>query len=211
MYRPRYPSSPPRFLLLAALAIGFAAGVASAPASGAPLAVSVTDSAGKPLEGAIVTVAVAGAPKVAAPGATAQMAQQNRQFSPQIIVVQAGTSVNFPNLDTVRHHVYSFSPIKPFELKLYAGTPMAPIVFDKVGTAVLGCNIHDRMSGWVVVVDTPYFAKTDADGHARIDVPEGEHVLRAWHPQQADSATPVERRVKAGQPVSVQLTFAPGI
>jgi plastocyanin len=200
----------PRIFLAAALSLGAATAGLSATASAAPLAVTVTDSAGKPLEGAIVTVSVPGAPKVAPPGTTAQMAQQNRQFSPQIIVVQAGTSVNFPNLDTVRHHVYSFSPIKPFELKLYAGTPAAPIVFDKVGTAVLGCNIHDRMSGWVVVVDTPYFAKTDAAGQARIDVPEGEHVLHAWHPQQTDSATPVERRVKAGTPVSVQLSFAQG-
>ena len=187
------------------LAACCSAGVASA----APLVVTVTDAAGKPLEGAIVTVAIAGAAKVAAAGTTAQMAQQNRQFAPQVIVVQAGTAVSFPNFDTVRHHVYSFSPVKPFELKLYAGTPSAPIVFDKLGTAVLGCNIHDRMSGWVVVVDTPYFAKSDGAGHARIEVPDGEHLLRAWHPQQSDTAAPVERRVRAGTPVGVQLAFAP--
>jgi plastocyanin len=190
-----------RFLSLAACAAW--------PAFAAPLVVTVTDAAGKPLEGAVVTVSVAGAAKVAPAGTTAQMAQQNRQFSPQIIVVQAGTAVSFPNLDTVRHHVYSFSPIKTFELKLYAGTPSTPIVFDKVGTAVLGCNIHDQMSGWVVVVDTPYFARTDAAGQAKIDVPEGEHVLHAWHPLRPDDA-PVERRVRAGTPVTVPLAFSPG-
>ena len=179
------------------------------PALGAPLAVTVTDAAGKPVEGAVVTVSVGGAAKVAAPGTTAQMAQQNRQFVPQILVVQAGTSVSFPNRDTVRHHVYSFSPIKRFELKLYAGTPSEPVVFDKVGIAVLGCNIHDQMSAWVVVVDTPYFGKTDAAGQVQIDVPEGEHRLHAWHPVRAELATPVERAVRAGTPVTVRLGAAP--
>ena len=170
----------------------------------------MTDAAGKPLEGAVVTVNVAGAPRVAAAGTTAQVAQQGRQFVPQITVVQAGTSVTFPNLDTVRHHVYSFSPVKPFELKLYAGTPSAPILFDKVGMSVLGCNIHDKMAGWVVVVDTPYFARSDAAGVARLDVPEGEHRLRAWHPQQTDVAEPLERKVRAGAPLAVRLSYAPG-
>ena len=188
-------------LLLAALAAD--------PALAAPLVVTVTDAAGRAVEGAVITVSVAGGAKAAAPGATAQMAQQNRQFVPRILVVQAGTAVSFPNLDTVRHHVYSFSPIKPFELKLYAGTPSAPIVFDKPGTAVLGCNIHDKMSAWVVVVDTPYFGKTDATGHAQLDVPEGEHLLRAWHPMQAEPAVPIERLARAGSPVALRLTIAP--
>jgi len=96
--------------------------------------------------------------------------------------VTVGTPVNFPNFDTVRHHVYSFSPIKPFELKLYAGVPQAPIIFDKPGTAVLGCNIHDQMAAWIVVVDTPHYARTAADGQVRLEnVPAGDYRLRAWH------------------------------
>jgi hypothetical protein len=137
------------------------------------------------------------------------MAQRGRQFVPQVLVVQVGTSVSFPNQDTVRHHVYSFSPVKPFELKLYAGTPSEPIVFDKVGTAVLGCNIHDQMSGWVVVVDTPYFGKTDTAGQVQLDVPEGEHLLRAWHPMRSELAASVERGARAGTAVTVRLTAAP--
>jgi plastocyanin len=175
----------------------------------APLAVTVTDPAGKPIEGAVVAVNVSGVATIAAPGTTAQVAQQGRQFVPRITVVQAGTAVSFPNLDTVRHHVYSFSPIKTFELKLYAGTPSAPVVFDKVGTAVLGCNIHDRMSAWVVVVDTPFFAKTDAEGHARVEVPDGEHRMRVWHPLQNEPVQPVERMVRGGGAVAVQLSLAP--
>lgn len=177
-------------------------------ASAAPLAVTVTDPAGKPVEGAIVTVSVVGAAARAPAGATAQVAQQGRQFVPQITVVQVGTAVTFPNLDTVRHHVYSFSPIKPFELKLYAGTPSAPIVFDKAGTAVLGCNIHDQMSAWVVVVETPYFGKTDAAGQVRIELPEGEHRLRAWHPMSDEAVKPVEQTVRAGSAVSIRLVLA---
>lgn len=178
-------------------------------ASAAELSVTVTDAVGKPLEGAVVTVSVAGAPKVAPVSAVAEMAQQKRQFSPRTLVVQTGTSVHFPNLDTVRHHVYSFSPVKPFELKLYAGTPSAPVLFDKAGVVVLGCNIHDRMTGWIVVVDTSYFAKTDATGQARIDVPDGEHLVRVSHPQQADGSVPFERRVRPGAPLAVRLAFTP--
>jgi hypothetical protein len=98
-----------------------------------------------------------------------------------VLVIQTGTSVNFPNFDTVRHHVYSFSPIKVFETKLYSGTPSEPTIFDKPGIAALGCNIHDRMSAHIVVVDTALFAKTDASGMARFaDLPAGEHQLKAW-------------------------------
>lgn len=175
----------------------------SGPLAAAPISVMVTDAAGKPVEGAVVTVSVAGAPRTAGAGKTAEMAQKNRQFAPQVLVVQAGTAVSFPNLDTVRHHVYSFSPIKPFELKLYAGTPSVPIVFDKPGTAVLGCNIHDKMIGWIVVVDTPYFGRTDASGHFQVDVPDGEHLIRAWQPR--GDAVPVETRARAGTPVSLRL------
>ena len=87
------------------------------------------------------------------------MAQQGKQFLPDVLVVPVGTSVHFPNRDSVRHHVYSFSPAKKFELKLYTGTPANPVVFDRAGVVTLGCNIHDRMVGWIVVVDTPYYAQ----------------------------------------------------
>jgi hypothetical protein len=114
--------------------------------------------------------------------------------------VQTGTAVSFPNFDTVRHHVYSFSPIQKFELKLYAGTPAAPVRFDKPGTAVLGCNIHDRMSAWVHVVDTALFTKTDASGKATLEVPAGDHRLRTWHYLQAEPGLPLEQalHVSAG-------------
>lgn len=160
-------------------------------AHAAPVQVSVTDAAGKPRADAAVYVLLKGQPQ-AATGATAEIAQRERQFVPSVTVVQTGTSVSFPNFDTVRHHVYSFSPIRSFELKLYAGTPAKPVVFDKPGTAALGCNVHDQMSAWVHVVDTPLFGKTDARGEATLDVPAGQHLLRAWHFSQGETGLPAE-------------------
>lgn len=179
------------FAVMAALA-------APALLAAAPLTVSVSDAAGRPLAQAVVYVLLRGVAQSAAPGATAQISQRERQFQPQVSVVQTGTAVAFPNFDTVRHHVYSFSPIRKFELKLYSGTPAEPVVFDKAGTAVLGCNIHDRMSAFVHVVDTPLFAQTGADGKATLDVPAGEHRLRAWHARLPDALPPLDQPLRMG-------------
>ncbi len=107
--------------------------------------------------------------------------QVKRRFVPRLSVIQAGTSVDFPNSDNVRHSVYSFSPAKSFTLKIYSGRPAAPVLFDKPGVVVLGCNIHDSMVAWVLVVATPYHTITAGDGVARLEVPPGDYVLRAWH------------------------------
>lgn len=111
------------------------------------------------------------------------VAQQNIMFDPHVLIVPVGATVAFPNKDQVRHHVYSFSKAKKFELKLYGREQARTMLFDKTGVVALGCNIHDSMSGFVVVVDTPYAVRTDAQGHARIaDVPVGAARLRVWHP-----------------------------
>jgi len=156
--------------------------LASAAAQAVPWSVQVKDAAGRPLADAVVAVVLRGKPSKAS-GAKAEMGQRDRQFTPQLLVVQTGTLVSFPNFDTVRHHVYSFSPIKVFEIKLYAGTPSEPVLFDKPGVATLGCNIHDRMSAHIIVVDTPVFTRTDASGTARLDLPPGDHLLQVWHAQ----------------------------
>ncbi len=156
------------------------------PLLGAPSAfaadwtIQVRDTAGAPAPNVVVAVELKGQPAKPAVGATATMAQRDRQFQPQLLVVQTGTAVNFPNFDTVRHHVYSFSQTKRFELKLYAGTPTDPVVFDKPGVAQLGCNIHDRMTATIVVVDTPAFGITDAKGEVKLNLPAGDHRLRLW-------------------------------
>jgi plastocyanin len=162
------------------LALLMLAGVACIAAQATPWTLQVRNSAGQPLADAVVAVELRGQATKAV-GVKADLAQRDRQFQPQLLIVQTGTAVNFPNFDTVRHHVYSFSTVKVIDIKLYSGTPAEPIVFDKPGVAALGCNIHDRMSAHIVVVDTPLFAKTDASGVAKFDLPAGEHQLKVWH------------------------------
>lgn len=148
-----------------------------------PVTVQLRGPGGQPLAGAAVAVEIKGRPAKTTT-AKAEIGQRDRQFTPQLLIVQTGTAVNFPNFDTVRHHVYSISPIKVMDIKLYSGTPAEPVVFDKPGVAALGCNIHDRMSAHVVVVDTATFARTDDKGQATFDLPPGEHVVKAWHDAQ---------------------------
>jgi plastocyanin len=165
-------------------------------ASAGSLRVQVLDSAGKPLKGAVVSLVSDAARRAVRPLPEQEISQENKQFVPAVRVVTVGTLVRFPNRDSVRHHVYSFSPAKKFEIKLYAGTPAAPVLFDQPGVAVLGCNIHDQMVGWVVVLDTPYFAQTDAQGQALLEgMPAGAHQLRAWHARLPVDVTPPQQAI----------------
>ena len=172
---------------------------ASAHAHAAALNVSVSDAAGKPLVDAVVLLEPATGKVAVKPMADVEISQSQRQFHPRVTLITTGTRASFPNFDTVRHHVYSFSPIKTFELKLYAGVPGVPVVFDKPGLAVLGCNIHDTMAAWVVVADTPWSARSAAGGRARIDaVPPGQYKLRVWHPGLAANAEPAAVAITIG-------------
>lgn len=191
-----------RLLLLAGLA---SAGL-SAPA--AALQVQVQDKNGKPLPNAVVFLESSDAKSAAKPLRGIEVVQAAKQFSPAVTVVTTGTSILFPNNDTVRHHVYSFSPAKTFDLKLYAGVPANPVVFDKSGIAVLGCNIHDNMVAWVVVVDTPYFGKTNAQGNVVLDAPTGNYKLRAWHASLPTGAAAAEQSQTLGAsnaPIVIKL------
>jgi plastocyanin len=132
--------------------------------------------------------------------AAATIAQQGREFIPFVTIVQAGAAIEFPNRDPFKHHVYSFSRAKPFELKLYAGKPAKPLMFDKPGEVALGCNIHDWMEAYVLVVKTPYFAKTAANGRATVaNVPPGRYRLKLWHPLQRKEVPPREIEIGANQ------------
>ena len=166
--------------------------VAAAPALawGADQRVMVEDALGRPLASAVVYLSSPSLPPAAAP-APAIIDQKNRQFAPRITVVQTGTSVSFPNSDQVRHSVYSFSRPKVFTLKLYAGKPASPVVFDKPGPVVLGCNIHDEMAAWLLVVDTPVFGTTDSGGQFVFHgLKPGEYQLYAWYPGLESAAGP---------------------
>ena len=172
---------------------------ATLPAYAATVQVQLQDATGKPLSEGIVFLDSREAKQLAKPAVGAEIAQTNKQFAPRVLVVPVGTAVTFPNRDTVRHHVYSFSPTKTFELKLYSGTSASPVVFDKPGIAILGCNIHDNMSAWVVVVETPYFAYGDGVGAATLhDVPPGNYRLHIWHPRLAVGAPVAEQALTVG-------------
>src|SRR6185369_4397725 len=141
---------------------------------------------------------------------TAVIDQIGKQFVPHVLVVPVGTAVSFPNRDQIRHHVYSFSPAKTFEIPLYAGQPERLIDFDRPGEVVLGCNIHDWMKAYVFVVDTPYFAVTDAAGLAAIALPAGDYRVEVWHPQQDGEPSATARPLTVKPGAAAQLDFTIG-
>ncbi len=159
----------------------FIAGLAL-PLSGLVFGVEflVTDESGAPLENAVVELVAA--PRSQPDTTPAVMDQVNRQFVPHVLAIQQGRQVEFPNSDNVRHHVYSFSPAKTFEIKMYKGIPGAPTSFDVPGVVALGCNIHDRMIGYIYVAESAQFALSGSDG--RVSLPAGNHEVRVWHPAQ---------------------------
>lgn len=141
----------------------------------------------------------------------AVMDQIGSEFTPRLLVVPQGSRVSFPNSDLIRHQVYSFSPAKRFELPLYTGTPPNPVVFDRAGVVMLGCNIHDWMRGTIVVVATPYHALSGNDGRAVLDAPAGRYRLEVWHERlPSDAAAPqVEVVLPEADDLRLELPLAP--
>ena len=146
------------------------------------VSVKVTDTSGQPLNNAVVFLKSPDIVASSQPLTGAEIAQKDRQFIPGVQVVTVGTAIDFPNLDDVRHHVYSFSPAKIFELKLYAQKPEAPVIFEEAGIIELGCNIHDSMLGWVLVNDSSVFATTGSDGQVTFaGYQPGQYTIDVWH------------------------------
>ncbi len=168
-----------------------------APAAAGDLAAVVRDQADRPVEDAVV-VAVPDAPAAppAPPAGREVVDQVDKEFVPYVKPVLVGARVYFPNHDNIRHHVYSFSPAKTFELPLYVGTPAAPVVFDRPGVVTIGCNIHDWMIGYIYVSESPSFGKTGADGRVRLEnLPPGRYAVRVWHPGLAGPEAATKRAV----------------
>lgn len=128
-----------------------------------------------------------------APG-VAEMGQKNYEFKPGLLVVQKGTRVQFPNYDDEYHNVLSYSKTKEFDLGRYRKDERSPtVVFDKPGAVGLSCEIHEHMSGTILVVDTPYFTKTDTNGYYRLgSLPPGHYTLKAWLNERTVWQRPVE-------------------
>jgi plastocyanin len=180
----------------------------SSPLAAATIEAVVQDGRGGAVRDAVVYAIPEGRP-VAAPRRGAVMEQKNRAFIPHVLAVQTGTAVRFPNLDDVQHHVYSFSPAKPFQLPLYKGSPPNPVVFDKAGVVTLGCNIHDQMSAFIFVVDTPYFEKTAANGRAALrDLEPGRYAVHVWAPEMRGE--PASRTVTVTDGERVDVSFNTG-
>lgn len=167
------------------LATGFL--IVAVSVSATPNGVQLVDDDLQPVADAVIAIYGDGTAPTATINKRADVDQVDRQFTPYVSVVEAGTRVYFPNSDDIRHHVYSFSPAKRFELRLYHGTTAEPVVFEQAGKVVLGCNIHDDMIGYIYVVDTPYYAVTDVSGAARfVQLPEGNLRYQVQHPQLAE-------------------------
>ena len=185
-----------------------AAALFTVPLAGAAsLVAKVADSSGNPVADVVVyAMPRAGARVPAHVARSATIEQKDREFVPYVIAVQTGTTVSFPNRDPLLHHVYSFSPAKSFEIKLYSSEAPRGILFDKPGTVTLGCNIHDWMIGYVLVVDTPYFGKTGKDGRALIgDMVTGEFDVFVWHPTQSAAADAKSTRLDANAGPELQF------
>lgn len=164
----------------------------------------ITDAAGKPLPNAVAFLDSPEAKALVRPKNGIEIQQIERQFVPRVALVPVGSLVSFPNRDKVRHHVYSFSPAKIFDLKLYTREAANPVLFDQTGVVVLGCNIHDQMVSWVLVLETPYYGSAGANGQLTLaGVPPGTYQLKIWHeglppgsPVQEQSVTVLAGTVK---------------
>lgn len=183
----------------------------SQAAQAGQLVATVTDAQGKPLKNAVVIINPVEINNIPhrAPGVR-YIDQIDKEFISRVTPVQTGTRIDFPNKDNIRHHVYSFSPAKPFELPLYSGMSSDPVLFDKPGIVKMGCNIHDWMIGYIYVTDAPYFRVTAEEGTANLeDLENGKYIASIWHPlmkqSEESSRQTIEIRTEAIEQVSWQI------
>lgn len=176
------------------------------------LYVTVREASGQVVEGALVyAMPLPDTVRKSKEPITVAIDQVDKEFVDHVTIVQLGTKVYFPNRDKIRHHVYSFSPAKKFELPLYGGTPADPIVFDKEGVVVLGCNIHDWMQAYVYVIDTPYFNTSGKDGKTLLEVPPGNYDVRIWHPQLAMATGQTSSSIALSEGEKMEKSFIIGL
>src|SRR5215472_9781070 len=138
--------------------------------------------------------------------AVKEVAQKDLTFIPALLPIQAGTKVEFPNLDDTYHNIFSYSPTKRFDLGRYRPEerPIPSVIFDRPGLVTLRCDIHEHMRGLILVLNTPYFVITDTAGRFRLDkLPPGKYTLKAWIDSRTTREKPVE--LKDGHILHVDL------
>jgi len=164
-------------------------------------------------KGQLVNAVVYAIPKTGLSAAQKEAAKKainqiDKEFVPSVSVFQTGTDVEFPNQDNIRHHVYSFSDAKTFEIPLYKGVPADPVKFDQPGVVNLGCNIHDWMTAHVLITDTPYFGISNTEGNVVLnDLPVGDYNVYVWHPQQSADTESTSQQVVLHENDDVSLSF----
>jgi plastocyanin len=169
--------------------------VRAAPAAAATLAIAVQLPDGQPLPDAVVTVEPLGRKLPPPAPVHAVMDQMHRMFVPEVLVVSLGSTVSFPNSDSVSHQIYSFSAARRFQLPLYRGKPYPPVLFDHTGIVILGCNIHDWMIGYIDVTGAPFYGTTDARGAWSAQLPAGRYEITVWHPRMREQAPTLVREL----------------
>ena len=176
------------------------------PAFSAQLELNLVDAKGKALKDAVVALMPGQKPNYTELPPVI-MDQRQKMFVPSVLAIRVNTQVRFPNSDDIRHHVYSFSPAKKFELRLYHGLTAEPVLFDKPGTVVLGCNIHDSMVAYIYVLETDLFAVADEQGKIHINAPAGNYQLQIYHPQMngiyPESAITLQESQAVGRAITV--------
>jgi plastocyanin len=160
-----------------------------------PLELRLVGVDGKAIAGAVITLRSTDASRPVAKPVDAVMNQVKLQFEPHVLVIPTGSQVTFPNNDTVRHQVYSFSPTKRFDIGLYRGTPR-PEVFDRAGVVTVGCNIHDNMRAYIYVVEAQHYGRMDVAGAWKADVQPGSYNVLVWHPAARDTRPVLEQQIK---------------
>jgi plastocyanin len=153
------------------------------PASHADILIRIEDQAHQPLQNAVIEI-IPSTDEVLKTDVVAVIDQVDKRFKPDFLVINKGQSVDFPNSDNIRHHVYSFSKAKVFELKLYADKPEKPVNFAQHGVVVLGCNIHDTMLGYVYVANSSQTYVSNEKGEIVLPDLKPETQLNIWHAHQ---------------------------
>jgi plastocyanin len=166
-------------------------------ALGAEISVTVRSAAGMPLAGAVVMAQALYAGRHPNTPVHAIMDQIKLAFVPDLLVIPVGSTVQFPNTDSVSHQIYSFSPARRFQLPLYRGTQYPPVLFDQPGVVTLGCNIHDGMLAYIVVSDAAFFGRTDAGGVWSMgSMPPGRYRISVWHPRMREALGEIAQEVQ---------------